>query len=344
MNAGSMKGVERQLSSALHTFAEGTTVTTADVEMLRAGIYERVASQNRRRSRMRWLVAAAATVAVVAGGQLAVHKLAGLPSVPAPPAKNPTGAASKTLPLTIDNLAGIWRVDDGSGLLWRFSRHGEVALRNEGRLGVDQPLFAATYRIIGTTVRFVSLKDVPCSDWAMTIQIRIDGTMTETFTEAAAGCPLQAGVRLDLTRLAPASASGVAIRGIPEAGVAEAPAARPKSLLDLNGIWLVEGSGRLVRLTAGGGSALRGTYAVDDDGDLDTAPDDVGTVSLATDGTITFTTSSGSAGCPPGSQFALHTMSLSIDLLTGSLSGQPCRQRGDLRGGWVGVSLPAQAQ
>jgi len=344
-----MNAFERQLSGALHTFAERTTVTTNDVEMLRAGMYERVARRDRRRSRIRWLVAAAATIAVLAGGQLAARKLENLPAVPTPPAKSPTGAISKTLPLTIDNLAGIWRVDDGSGLLWRFSRQGTVALQAEGRLGVDKPSFAARYRIAGTTVRFVSLEDVACSHWTMAIDIHMDGTMRETFTDAAPGCPLQAGVRLDLTRLAPASFSGLLIQGILESvysdpATPEAPSARPKSLLDLNGIWLVEGSGRLVRLTSGVSSPFRGTYAIDDDGDLDTAPDDVGTVSLATDGTLTFTASSRSAGCPPGSQFAMHGVRVSLDLLTGSLSGQPCRQRGDLHGGWVGVSLPAQAQ
>lgn len=329
---------ERQLSRALHTYAEGTTVTTADVEALRARMYQRVIQQNRRRSRARWLVAAATTVVVLAGGQMAVHRLDEPPAPPAPPAHNPTRAV-EVLPLTAHNLAGIWRVEGGDGSLWRFSPKGTVAVRGEGRLGADKPSFAARYKISGTTVRFVSLERVPCRGWTMTIQIRIDGTMTQTFTKEAATCrflsgnTILPGVQFELTRVSPASFAGVALRGIPDASKT-----RPTSLLGISGIWLVEGTGRLVRLTAGG-SAVHGTYAIDDDGDLDSAPDDAGTVSLGTDGTLTFTTSSGSAGCPPGSQFAMHGLSVSPDLLTGSLTGQSCQQRGDLRGGWAGVSL-----
>jgi hypothetical protein len=111
--------------------------------------------------------------------------------------------------------------------------------------------------------------------------IRYETTLLE-----GSGCTSTSEPPALSTRLSPSSEAGRKLRPKSDRG-------QPVSdITQLNGVRLLKGTGLLLAsdLTAGAGAA---DYFLDDDGDIDVAPDAKGSLAVATDGRITLT----STGC-----------------------------------------------
>jgi hypothetical protein len=106
------------------------------------------------------------------------------------------------------------------------------------------------------------------------------------------GCGVVTGTRWTWTRVSPVSAAGAEI----SASEPTDEAAPPEDAFALRGIWLLQGTGQVLRIS------WSGTYAIDDAGQLASDPFDEGSVELS-GRRLTLTSGPSSRGCEEGARW-----------------------------------------
>jgi hypothetical protein len=216
-----------------------------------------------------------------------------------PPPDTVQGAAP-----TIDTLAGIWLNDNmraggaNDGLLMELNPDGTFAIDGYGLLD-SGPATQGTYEIRGGEIAFSVGRSARCplgEAFSLRAGIPEDGRLHTVMTEP--GCTVTAGTEWTWTRVSPSSAAGAEIT----AGDPSGDAAPPEDVISLRGIWLLEGSGHLLRIS------WSGSYTVDDMGRLGTDPIDEGRVELK-GRTLIFTSGGGSRGCGQGARWVWGNVS-----------------------------------
>jgi hypothetical protein len=287
----------------------------------------------RRRGWMTAGVAAAAVVAVSAG--ILVGQALGEPEA-VPAERDDSALPEGRLPITLENLAGLYLVPENHGWLWAFTTEGTFEAQNPG-LEPDNQVSDVPLELSGSTI---VLTDDMCDFEA---ELWENGLLNLTASRVNE-CPFRVGETITLTRLSPASDVGSTLAW-PQ-GV-EVRNERVGWIGSLRGVYVQQGTGRLL-LVAYAAADDRATYRLDDDGGLFHAPDDEGTLRLADDGSLVLTSSVDSVECAAGSTTILEGPRVrsgpqpfpALDrVLEIPGSRQPgCALHEDLAGSWVRVS------
>jgi hypothetical protein len=244
---------------------------------------------------------------------------------------------------TTATLAGVWRIGESERLVW-FGEDGGFAIDDRGRLDT-QPAAAGTYTLDGATILFESRGSDLCVEgdtWAFTATLPDDGRLeTEVVEDAEGACRLGVGARWTLVRVSPASPDTAAI-------TADEPEGEPATpdVSNLEGIWLLEGTGRLLRF------GRDGTYALDARGRIADEPEDSGSFEVDDRGGITFTSGPASTACGAGDRWVWDDVRVEVGptetdaaglalpadwMLRGSIAGDDCGHAVD--DGWTWIRL-----
>jgi hypothetical protein len=204
-------------------------------------------------------------------------------------------------------LVGIWLVDeiDFEGrLLVSFNRNGTFAIDDRGLLDTT-PAAAGNYRLDGKLIMFESSGSDICTEgdtWAFEAGVPDEGRLTTVVREDAADeCSLGVGTEWRWIRVSPSSPPGNELRG--ERGEDAVP---PEDEETLAGIWLLEGSGVLLRI------GEDRSYALDDAGRLGVQPLDVGSFRLDRQGALTFTSGRRSEACAEGDRWVWERVQITV--------------------------------
>ena len=266
---------ERTLRESLAIYANGVVTTSSDVERMQIDLQKRLGPKGTG-TRTRLLIAAAAVlllIAALAGGTVWLRRTE--PTIPA-------------TPQGLGPLPAIMFDEDATG-------SNLVSIRPDGtmsRLVDQQNIFdLATagwthqWRIEGATLLRDSLgpQGQVCRGtvpWAVESDgvIRYDTTVLE-----GPGCPSASEPPLLSTRLSPASEGGRNFHS--DTGSQARPVI---DAVQLNGVWLLQGSGLLLASDEVRGG-VGAKYRLDDDGDIDIAPDATGRLTVSPDGRMTLT-------------------------------------------------------
>lgn len=269
-----MNTTERKVSDLLRAYGEGLEMTTQDINRLEQELeqkqHRQQAARTVRRARIFQAAVAACAVTGVVLGLLAMRD-------------RPAPAPSGPPPVTTTQLEGIWRVDDGSGWLWKFTADGRLVTSHEPDLltGAVAPDATSVRPAPGGFIVQHPTEDPKCaSTW--TASISNEGRLVAHAPAETAACPGENKV-VDppeapwvLTRVSPVSVAGAA-------AVPGSSAWQPRAVRDpafLKGTWLLRGTGTL--LTIDDSAA----YAVQDLGSG--AEPVAGKVRMRPDGTVTF--------------------------------------------------------
>ncbi len=205
---------------------------------------------------------------------------------------------------TLETLSGIWLFDGGpdggeSGMLMRFGLDGRFAIDAYGALDTT-PATRGTFRIDGDRVHFEVEPSARCAAGeTFTFRMgstdggRLDTVMTEP------GCGVTSGTEWTWNRVSPVSDAGAGIR----ATAASDDAVPPEGAQALEGIWLLEGTGQLLRIS------FSGSYAIDDQGTLGTSPYDEGSLELQ-GRAVVLVSGPGSRGCRAGARWEWGTVAV----------------------------------
>ena len=172
---------------------------------------------------------------------------------------------------TLETVRGIWLFDGGpdpgeQGMLMRLAPDGRFAIDAYGTLDLS-PATQGTFVIEGHHVDFEVGPSARCPNgdtFTFLMGVSSDGRLDTVMTEP--GCGVAEGTRWAWTRVSPASEAGTEIRAAAPSG----DATRPEDVVSLQGVWLLEGTGQLLRVS------FSGSYAMDDDGSLGVDPSDEG--------------------------------------------------------------------
>ena len=237
------------------------------------------------------------------------------------------------LPPTPDTLAGIWARVQGPDLqptqfVARFSNDGRFVFDNSGEFD-SHPAIVGTYAVQGDTISFGTTHTETCpvaDKWAFRATLSQDGRLDIVFIEDGTGrCRVGVGTEWTLVRVSPRSAAGALILADEPTGEAVPPAA-----LDLTGVWFRE-DGQLL--------SLRGdmSYQMDDEGDLDTRPDEKGEYGIR-GRTLTLTTGVGSKSCPKGAVKVWKNLRLDGWTLRGVVAEDECTDAVGDEQQWIVIS------
>lgn len=225
-----------------------------------------------------------------------------------PTSASPVTTASPAL--TTDMLAGIWLNDGGptgaDSLLLSLGTDASMAFDNGGFLDTS-PCVGGTYELVEDAMIFENARSGCCpsgDSWTFRANLSEEGRLSTVITEDGTGnCQTGMGNEWNWTRVSPQSSAGADLTGAePDAAVSHQP-----STTIVQGIWLLEGSGQLLRLSTDG------TYAMDNAGTLLADPADVG--SFAIDGTTLTLTSDGSRSCRAGATHVLDEIKIGEEAL-----------------------------
>jgi hypothetical protein len=260
---------ERRVHEALTSYAEGVVMTSTDVDRMQRDLHRRL-REGRRPGGRRVLLAAAAAVlvvaAVVAGVWWVRKPAAPVPATP-PPAGSLTGLwkfsnalATSLFVITDDNTATEY---PNSVALLRRIAGDPVRVTNDGRtIGVEGR--DAQGQLCRTEQAIVAQSDGFVAQGVQTL--------------TGPGCPVSTQPESTLVRLSPASA---ATRDLPVS--TEEPGMPVTDAVQLNGVWLLQGTGLVLAVDEKAGPAA---YLMDNDGDIATAPDAQGAVSVEPNGQV----------------------------------------------------------
>lgn len=205
-------------------------------------------------------------------------------------------------PPTPETLAGIWRNETPGweDILAHFDADGTYVVAAGGNFGKDpadttgyRPV-VTTYEIDGRTVSF-TFREEACAPKGSTFEwetgVSEEGRLHNVFLSVpGATCPPHVGLEFRWVRVSPSSPASAAMPpemtwedGLP-----------PTDARQLLGIWLLHGSGYLLRIFADG------TFLLADDGRLLTAPDDHGSIEVVGEGTLLLTSGEESRICSEG--------------------------------------------
>lgn len=335
-----MNTFEELLSADLHAETEHIEVSEQDLSHAQHR-YERHRDEALRRHRARTtLTAAAAVLAVLGGGAVLAQQLvpsASLEAAAPPPTPSTETPGLAPLPLTQENLHGVWLMQ-GGGWLWVY--------RPDGTLSIFHPQDPPSpgheegpYAIIPGGL---DQSDCP---WDAEIlphgQMRIRAR-GGTACESTPGLTEESGW-LVLTRLSPAPPRSVVL-----SWSTEPPGRDPSRVVlteQLVGAWIRQGTGQLLMVRPGDDGVV--TYALDDDGGIVPTPDDTGTVVLTPEG-LTLTSSAGSSECTAGASVllsaplqwrsALDDVASEEAMKLETLTDPVCGAHDQLQGTWIRTS------
>ncbi|HEU5000612.1 MAG TPA: hypothetical protein VFT68_16860 [Lapillicoccus sp.] len=293
---------ERHVTDALSRYAEGVVMTSTDMDRMQRDLHRRLQPPHQRRWRL--LAAAAAAlllVAAIAGGAWWLRQPAPVPATPR----------------TTDSLTGLWKFTNPltSNLF---------VIRADGT-ATEYPSAQALVRDVATDPVKVTVDDQ---------RIRVDFTDTQgrsCRTEQAIvawsdgyveqgvqtligpGCGQPSQPASTLIRLSPMSA-GTRDLPVPD----PEPALSVSDAVQLNGLWLLQGTGVVLAMDERSGPPA---YLIDANGDIDTSPDGTGSVTIGAGGQVTLTDPT--CGDTSLADARIHG-SGAIQTLTVTVAGDPC--------------------
>jgi hypothetical protein len=269
--------LDQRIVDALATYADGVDMTSTDLDRMQHDLHRRLGQPHRPRRRL--VLAAAAAVlliAAVAAGALWLRQ---------PDTSVPANGGSGTVP-----PAGIYLLDNGTG-------RSVAAIRADGTerdfagaqflVSSPLPVPVSQWRVDGENFVFESRNEQgqPCRNTAR-IQVQPAGrVLFDTGTLVGPGCPGGSFPAFTATRLSPDSEAGRAIS--PSADQPVSPVTAP---VQLEGIWLVEGSGIVVGVVENHDDAQ---YVLDGGGKVDRTPEARGILRATADSRVILT----SPGC-----------------------------------------------
>jgi len=244
---------------------------------------------------------------------------------PSDPTATPAGPASPSVPVegqppTAEDIRGIWQHDTQPSRMMRFGPDQTFAVDTHGSID-SSPALVGTYALDGSDIVVTVTQVGGACDlgdtWTWQAGVPEDGRLQLVFTDTGRGqCAIPIGTEWSFIRLSPRSSAGADISAEPVGGFAPLPANPDEALEALDGLWLLERGGHLLRLRS------YGTYAIDDTGLLATAPYDAGTVEVAGT-TLALVSAAGSHRCAEGDRLVLR--SVRIDEIGRSLRGKMVR-------------------
>jgi hypothetical protein len=182
---------------------------------------------------------------------------------------------------------------------------------------------SGTYEVDGPAIRFTATggscgsRDVFTWSGGIVSEGRLE--LEHLGTEGGSGvgvCPIATGDRFHFLRVSPASPAAADIDpgfyiGPP------GPITGETEPLDLEGYWLVEGTGHLLRVDFAGG------YRMDDDGALTDTPRDAGSLQVDPR-TLTLTSGGGGTGCAEGDVMVVTKARVQEGAIQGVVSLDDC--------------------
>jgi hypothetical protein len=273
-------------------------------------------------------VFALVAVLIIAGVLVGVSVMDRDEQRPANPPKEqtpPVGPVEGSPP-TVEQLTGIWYDDPGTGsvgepVMFWFGPDGSFS--HGGVLSSDSWL-TGTYEVDGHRITVDVTGGFCGGGYAMPFDAGIvsGGRLEAVFRgiqgdqdpEAVGECTLPVGEPYGLTQVSPASPAAAAVTARYHASTSITAETNP---VDLQGIWLVEGTGYLLRLD------WSGAYRLDDGGELGSNPDDVGRVEFGSS-TLTFTSGTGGQGCAAGDVMRWENVRWEDGVLRGTVSEDGC--------------------
>jgi hypothetical protein len=207
------------------------------------------------------------------------------------------------LPPTADRLEGIWLFRPDGDLLLRFGRDGSFAFIPDGYVGGF-----GTYEVQGQTIRFTYTGGRFCSGaFTWEVDLPEDGRLRAVNIRSTSPCEpeRQLGLETNWTRVSPGSPAAEEITAESAGGSQQLPL---RSESDLDGVWLLEGRGVLLRI------GTDGSYVIDDGGELVTGPDDRGSFEVdSASGILTLTSAANSRTCAEGDSWIWANAELRTD-------------------------------
>jgi hypothetical protein len=241
-------------------------------------------------------------------------------------------------PPTADAIRGIWQHVEQPTRMIRFGPEDGFAVDTHGSID-SSPALVGTYElddedVVVTVTQTGGACDVG-DTWTWRAGLPADGRLELVFTETGRGnCAIPIGTEWSFIRLSPRSAAGADLAIDPVGRFVPLPADSDEALEVLDGLWLLERGGHLLRLRP------YGTYAIDDMGLLGTDPYDAGEIEL-TGSTLTLLSVAGSSRCAAGDRLVLE--GVEIDEVGRSLRGKvtrdDCAHDIGARPTWMRLSL-----
>ena len=258
-------------------------------------------------------------------------------------ATGPTEPASPSIPVegeppTADSIRGIWQHATQPSRMIRFGPDQAFAVDTHGSID-SSPALVGTYELDGRDIVVTVTQVGGACDvgdtWNWRTGVPEAGRLQLVFTQTGRGqCAIPIGTEWSFIRLSPRSSAGADLTADPVGGFAPLPANADEALEVLDGLWLLEQGGHLLRLRP------YGTYAIDDTGLLGTDPYDAGAIEVAGT-TLTLVSGAGSSRCAEGDRLVLR--SVQIDEIGRSLRGtvvdDDCSHGIGARPTWIRLSL-----
>lgn len=301
---------EEQLAEALASYAEEAVMTTSDVDRMQREFRIRIGNGHRAPRRRIILAAAAVLLLIVAGATGALWLRHPAPPVP-------------TDPQGFGQLPAITLDIDATGTSLTAVRPDHTLTSFYSARDIVHPVpagWTVRWRLEGPTVITdgVSPQGLACRG-AGPWRAQSDGVIVfDTAVLDGPGCTATTAPPATSTRLSPATGAG---RKLTDSGSDLAlPVIDP---VQLNGVWLLEGTGLLLatdEVTNNGAD-----YLLDDDGDIDQETDAKGSLAVGSDGTMTLT--SPSCAETKLSHAVLHGTSARSSL-TVTVTADPCHRFG----------------
>lgn len=304
---------DRDLERAIASLADEVVLEAADVDAAFTDFTDRSARASRRRRGQR-LAAACAAAALLLGGATAYWAVAERGTHHRPP---PVPAATPSV-ISPEEMVGVWT---GLGL-WTFYADGTGGYSNNANT-LETPFH---YTLKGNKL---GVRDATGCDFSFRLTgYRQSRQLTGDVLEFCGNT----APPVSLVRLSPASPAGTEIPMFSMTG-----ATPVRRVAQVGGVWIMPGTGMLLAI-----DGSRGTYALDDRGNLARNPRDSGTVTVSSDGTVTLTSSqSPTAGCAsPGRPRTVlrDVMVVAAQSVEAKGGVTPTCARATVQAGWVLVS------
>jgi hypothetical protein len=214
---------------------------------------------------------------------------------------------------TADNIRGIWQHATQPSRMIRFGPGQAFAVDTHGAID-ESPALRGTYEVTGRDIVVTVTGVGACAagdTWTWRAGLPGQGRLQLVFSETGLGtCAIPIGTEWSFIRLSPRSSPGVELTADPVGEFSPLPANPEEALAVLDGLWLLERGGHLLRLRS------YGTYAIDDMGLLGTDPYDAGTIEMAST-TLILVSVAGSNRCDEGDRLVLRDVG--VDEIGGTL-------------------------
>ncbi len=301
---------ERTVRDSLATYANGVVVTVSDVDRLHTDLHDRLGTRRpMRRRRLPIVAVLLLVIVIVAAATLWLRRPE--PAIPAnPQGFGPMPAITLDVDATGSNLTG-WNPDQ----TWRNLFNPAEIVHPPQRPSLTwqlQPTILDLYFVDGQGQTCHAAK--PWKAQSAGVVSFDSGPMVGPVCDAPESRPMIS------TWVSPASEAGRKL--VPDTSRPTQPVTQAAQV---DGVWLLQGTGLLLAFDDVPGATAGSDYVLDDDGDIDTAPDVRGTLSVAAGGQIRMT----SSGCDD-TLFG-NAMTNGVDrlsMLTVRVIADPCQRFG----------------